>query len=32
MEDITDADYMYVKRVCKDIEIKNLGEYHDWYF
>ena len=29
MEDITDADYMHTKRVCKDFEIKNLGEYHD---
>ena len=31
MEDITDADYMHVKRVCKDFEIKNLGEYHGVY-
>ena len=31
MEDITDADYMHVKKVCKDLEIKNLGEYHDLY-
>ena len=31
MEDITDADYMYAKRVCKDFEIKNLGEYQDLY-
>ena len=31
MEDITDADYMQVKRVCKDLEIKNLGEYHVFY-
>ena len=31
MEDITDADYMHVKRVCKDFEIKNLGEYHNLY-
>ena len=31
MEDFTDADYMYAKRVCKDFEIKNLGEYHDLY-
>ena len=31
MEDITDADYMHAKRVCKDFEIKNLGEYHDLY-
>ena len=26
MEDITDADYIHAKRVCKD-----LGEYHDFY-
>ena len=32
MEDITDADYAHAKRVCKDFEIKNLGEYHDLYF
>ena len=31
MEDITDADYMHVKRVYKGFEIKNLGEYHDLY-
>ena len=31
MEDITDADYMHVKKVCKDLEIKNLGEYYDLY-
>ena len=31
MEDITDADYMYAKRVCKDFEIKKLGEYHELY-
>ena len=29
MEDITDTDYMHPKRVCKDLEIRNLGEYHD---
>ena len=28
MIDITQADYVHVKRVCKDSEIKNLGEYH----
>ena len=28
-EDITDADYKYVKRVCKMFQIKSLGEYHD---
>ena len=26
MEDITDGDYAHAKRVCKDFEIKNLGE------
>ena len=31
MEDITDADYAHVKRVCKEFEINNLGEYHDLY-
>ena len=27
MEDITDADYVHAKKVCKDFEIKHLGEY-----
>ena len=31
MEDIADADYAHAKRVCKDFEIKNLGEYYDLY-
>ena len=31
MEDITDADYMHGKKVCKDSEIKHLGKYHDLY-
>ena len=31
MEDITDADYPHAKIVCKDFEIKKLGEYHDLY-
>ena len=31
MEEITDADYIRGKRVCKDFEIKSLGEYHDLY-
>ena len=30
-KDITNADYMHAKRVCKDAEIKNLGENHDLY-
>ena len=31
MKDITDTDYTLAKRVCKDSEIKNLKEYHDFY-
>ena len=31
MEDIIDANYAHAKRVCKDFEIKNLGEYSDLY-
>ena len=31
MEDITDADYGHAKRVCKDCEMKKLGEYQDLY-
>ena len=31
VEEITDADYAHAKTVCKDFEIKNLGEYHDLY-
>ena len=31
MDDITNADYVHTKRVCKDFEINNLGEYHDFY-
>ena len=30
MEDINDADYAHAKKkVCKDFEIKDLGQYHD---
>ena len=29
MEDIIDADYKHVKRVCKDFEIKKFGENHE---
>ena len=29
MENVTDADYVHANRVCKDFEIKSLGEYHD---
>ena len=31
MEDTTDADLPHPKRVCKDFEIRNLGEYYDSY-
>ena len=31
MNDITDADYTHVKRVCKDFKIRTLGVYHDLY-
>ena len=31
MEDITDAEYVHAKRVCKDFKIKKLREYHDLY-
>ena len=31
MEDITDAEYTQVKRVCKGFKIKKLVEYHDLY-
>ena len=31
LENITDKDYEYVKKVWEAFEIKNLGEYHDSY-
>ena len=31
IEDITDADYEHAKRVCKDFQINNLGEYNGLY-
>ena len=31
MEDVTDVDYAHAKRVCKDFEIKYLGEYQNFY-
>ena len=31
MEDITDANYAFAKRVCEDFEIKKLEAYHDLY-
>ena len=29
LQNITDAEYEHVKRVCKDFQLKKLGEYHD---
>ena len=31
IEDITEVYYVHAKRVYKDFEIKNLGEYSDLY-
>ena len=31
MEDATDTGYVLAKTVCKDFEMKKLGEYHDLY-
>ena len=31
MEDISDADHSHGKGVCKDFDIKKLGEYHYLY-
>ena len=31
MDDITNADYRHIKRVCKDFEIKSSEECHDLY-
>ena len=31
MEDITDANHVHAKKVCKDFQIKNLSEYHNLY-
>ena len=31
MEDITDVDHMLEKRVFKEFNNKNLGDYHDLY-
>ena len=32
LEDITDAGFVHVKSVCKNFEIKGLGEYHHLYY
>lgn len=31
MKDITDTDNKYVKIVCEDIGIQNIGQYNDLY-
>ena len=31
MDDITGADYMHAKSVCKDFDIRNVGEYYVLY-
>ena len=31
IENITNEDYMHVKRACKVFETKHSGEYHDLY-
>ena len=31
VEDITDVDYRYAKRVYKEFNNKTLGDYHDLY-
>ena len=31
MEDITEVHYVHTKKVCQDLETKNLGDYHDSY-
>ena len=31
MKKITNADFNHEKIVCKDFEIKQLGEHHDTY-
>ena len=29
VKDVTDADYVHAKTVCKDFELKTLGEFHN---
>ena len=31
MDDITDLNYTHAKRICQNFNIKNVGEYHDFY-
>ena len=29
MENITNADYMHAKRICRDFKKRNLGDHYD---
>ena len=31
MEDTTDIDYRHAKKIFKELEMNNLGDYHDLY-
>ena len=31
MEDITDIDYRHAKKVFRELEMNNLGDYHEIY-
>ena len=31
IEDIINGDYTHAKRVCKEFEMKKLGEYYNFY-
>ena len=31
LEDISDKDYLHAQKVWKELEIRNLGKYHDLY-
>ena len=31
LEDITDEDYIHARKVFEELELENLGEYHDLY-
>ena len=31
VEDITDKDYAHAQKVFKELKLKNLGDYHDFY-
>ena len=31
MENVTDVDYRHAKRVFKNLNNKNIGDYHDLY-